>query len=242
MSLAAASTPSQPQFARFSRRLKALFVDWTIMLAVIFGALIVVSLARDDAVSRVLGVAAVVVAILYEPVLVSRFGGTVGHTMLNLRIVDDGHGGNVSFPKAVARFAIKGVIGLYSFIVMTATRRNQAVHDLLTHSTVQARDAAKAVPDDFVAERTELASPDMPSRTRRLAAIAAYILLAGMATFALTMVLIEAGTVSDRCIDDDVCTRVEEGIMNITAMLFLAASACAGVFGWKGRLFGARRG
>lgn len=132
---AAASTPSQPQFARFSRRLKAMFLDGIVVLALIFGAALLATHMRDDGLSRALGLAVIAAVLLYEPVMVSRFGGTIGHNAMNLRVVDDAHGGNVGFLKAVARFLIKGAIGLYSFIAMAATRRNQAFHDLLTHST-----------------------------------------------------------------------------------------------------------
>lgn len=56
------------------------------------------------------------------------------------------------------------------------------------------------------------------------------------------MLLIETGAASDGCIDDDVCTRVEDAIMSSTALLWLVTCVLAIVFGWKARLFGARRG
>src|SRR4030081_96965 len=104
-------------------------------------------------------------------------GGTLGHYCTNLRVVDERHRGNVSFLKACARFVVKGLLGWDSFIVMAATRRNQAVHDLLTRSTVQIRDPAKALPLQYTTERTELAATGMPSRSRRAAVIFGYLLL-----------------------------------------------------------------
>jgi uncharacterized RDD family membrane protein YckC len=235
-------SPAAPQYARFSRRLKAMFIDWTISLTAIFGALMLASALRNDGASRALGFVAVATLLLYEPVLVSLTGGTIGHYLTNLRVVDDAHGGNVSFLKAVARFLIKGVIGLYSFVAMAATRRNQAVHDLMTRSTVQVRDAAMAAPGEFVGERTELSHPDMPSRGRRIGVIAAYAVLALAVTIGATLLLVEAGAVSDRCLDTDVCTRVEDGIFSATALFCLVARALAIMLGWKGWLYGARRG
>jgi uncharacterized RDD family membrane protein YckC len=243
MSLADSAPPSPAvlQYARFSRRLKAMFIDWTVSLAVIFGALMLASALRSDGASRGLGFVAIAALLLYEPVLVSMTGGTIGHYLTNLRVVDDAHGGNVSFPKAAARFVIKGVIGIYSFIAMAATRRNQAVHDLMTRSTVQVRDAARAAPGQFVGERTELSGPGMPSRGRRVGVIAAYVVLALAVTIGATLLLVEVGAVSDRCLDDDVCTRVEDGIFSATALFFFVACALAIVLGWKGWLWGARR-
>ncbi len=125
------------RYARFSRRLKAILIDWIIALFVVFGAVFVAISLRSDTVSRMLGFLVVAVLVLYEPILVSFTGGTLGHTFANLRVVDENHGGNVSFAKALARLALKSLLGWYSFLVMAATRRNQAVHDLLTRSTVQ---------------------------------------------------------------------------------------------------------
>jgi uncharacterized RDD family membrane protein YckC len=185
------------QYARFSRRLRGIFIDWTITLVVIFGALIVASSARNDDVSRILGAAVILALVFYEPLLVSRTGGTVGHHLTNLRVVDD-DGGNVSFLKAVARFAIKSAIGWYSFVLMALTRRNQTIHDLLTGSTVQIRDAAKARPGQFIIDRVELAHPDMPSPLRRIAVIAAYLLLAAVVALAGEGVIRGAGIISQQ--------------------------------------------
>ena len=87
----------------------------------------------------------VTAVLLYEPVLVSFTGGTVGHHLTNLRVVDD-RGGNVSFLKACARMVVKDLLGWCSFVILMATSRNQAIHDLVTRSTVQIRDLAKALP------------------------------------------------------------------------------------------------
>lgn len=50
---------------------------------------------------------------------------------------------------AFARYIIKVVLGLPSFISMAFTSRHQAVHDVLTRTTVQIRDLTLAVPDDY---------------------------------------------------------------------------------------------
>src|SRR5260370_42592600 len=122
-------------------------LDWVITLIIIFGAVLVATTVGNNNVSRALGILVVIALLLYEPVLVSFTGGTLGHYFSNLRVVDERSGGNVSFLKACARVVIKGVLGWYSFIVMTSTRRNQAVHDLLTESTGQIRGPEKALPD-----------------------------------------------------------------------------------------------
>src|SRR5664279_4931763 len=169
-----------PRYARFSRRFRAMLLDWIITLIVIFGALLLATAVRNDNFSRGLGILVVGVLVLYEPILVSRIGGTLGHYFTNLRVVDDRDGGNIGFSKACARVVIKGLLGLYSFVILAATRRNQAVHDLLTGSTVQIRDPSKALPGQYIAERREFAGAGMPSRLRRLAVTSGYLLLMAM--------------------------------------------------------------
>jgi uncharacterized RDD family membrane protein YckC len=130
-----------------------MLLDWIITLIVIFGAVLLAATMSNDNFSRALGVAVVIALLLYEPVLVSCTGGTLGHYFTNLRVVDARDGGDIGFAKACARVAIKGLLGLYSFVILAATRRNQAVHDLLTRSTVQIRDPAKALPGQYITER-----------------------------------------------------------------------------------------
>ena len=166
-----------PLYARFSRRLRAIFVDWVFAIAVAFGGLFIAIAIGSDSFSRVLGFVIVGAFLLYEPVLVSYTGGTLGHYFSNLKVVDDHSQGNISFLKAVARVATKFLFGWYSFIVILATRRNQAVHDLLTRSTVQIRDPANASPHQYITERADSQSADMPSRWRRIAVICVYLLL-----------------------------------------------------------------
>lgn len=144
---------SMPLYARFSRRLKGLFVDWLLALIVIYCGLgLSIAIGSDDF-SRIIGFPIAVALLLYEPIIVSQTGGTIGHHFTNLRVVDDITHGNISFLKAAARSLIKGTLGWFSFLTMLVGKRNQAVHDLLTGSTVQIRDPAKASPGQYVSGR-----------------------------------------------------------------------------------------
>jgi uncharacterized RDD family membrane protein YckC len=233
--------PGQAQYARFARRLRGMFVDWVLALIIIFGAILIAVSVGNEIVSRILAFVVVLLLVLYEPLLVSRTGGTLGHWYTNLRVVDDRTGGNLPLRTAVIRAGIKAVLGAYSFVVMMATRRNQALHDLLTRSTVQIRDAAKARPNDFITERTELSSPTMPSRGRRVAVIAVYIVVTLLAYLAAFAIIVAAGAMSDACIDNDVCSGVEKVLEIIPGITFLFIAAAWIGLGWRGRLYGARR-
>jgi uncharacterized RDD family membrane protein YckC len=233
---------SAPRYARFSRRFRGIVIDWAIAMAFIFGTLLLASLVGNDSLSRVLGFMVVIVLVLYEPILVSVYGSTLGHYFTNLRVVDERSGGNVSFPKACARVLIKGVLGWYSFVILAATRRNQAIHDLLTRSTVQIRDPAKARSGQYVVERTELSDPGMPSWMRRLVVTVIWLALAMGALIAFSAAMFAAGMVSARCIDKDYCSGSERIVLVSTEIALLAMTALIIALGWKGRLFGARKG
>jgi uncharacterized RDD family membrane protein YckC len=226
-----------PQYARFPRRLRAMLLDWIIALIAIFGAVLLAATMGSDNFSRGLGVAVVVALLLYEPVLVSYTGGTLGHYFTNLRVVDARGGGNISFPKACARVAIKGLLGLYSFVTLAATRRNQAVHDLLTRSTVQIRDPAKALPGQYMTERAEPADANMPSGLRRVVVIFVYLLL----TFVVDAVM-TAASLSPACIDSNFCSAGERIVSLAGGIMLLMLAALVIALGWRGRLFGARKG
>jgi hypothetical protein len=233
-------TLTAPQYARFSRRVRALLIDWVLSVGLIIGALFVAASAGSDSLPRVLGIVAVILLLLYEPVLVSATGGTIGHYYANIRVVDNRHHGNISFLKAVARFFIKSVLGWFSFIFMTATRRNQALHDQLTQSSVQMRDPAKALPDHYIAERTELTNPNLPSRARRSVVILMYLFLI-FATFNLVLAGgFFAGLNSEQCFYRDSCSYVEHLFNAGITLLLIAASACFIGLGWRGKLAGAR--
>lgn len=233
--------PGQAQYARFSRRLRGMFVDWVLALVVMFGAILIAVAVGNEILSRVLAFGVVLFFVLYEPLLVSRTGGTIGHWYTNLRVVDDRTGGNLPLRTAFIRAGIKAVLGVYSSLVMLATRRNQALHDLLTHSTVQIRDAAKAKAHHFITERTELSSPTMPSARRRIAVIAVYLGLMLLAYIIAFAIIVGLGGMSDACIDNDVCSASEKVLETIPGIAFLVTAAVLIGLGWRGRLFGARR-
>jgi phosphate/sulfate permease len=230
-----------PRYARFPRRVRGIIIDWIFSMVLLFGALFVAASVGSDHVSRALGTLVVLVLVLYEPVLVSLTGGTLGHYLTNLRVVDERDQGNISFLKALVRFALKGLLGWYSFIVITATRRNQAMHDLLTRSTVQIRDPAKARPDQYITERADFQSPDMPSRPRRVAVICVYLVLAALVYGLVVAAARTTGVLSSACMNDANCSVVG-GFLNLAAaLIWIAASAACVGWGWRGKLLGAQR-
>jgi hypothetical protein len=174
---------------------------------------------------------------LYEPVLVWRRGATLGHMAANIRVVDQRTGGNPTFLRALGRFWLKGFVGLLAFAFMGTTRRHQALHDLAARTTVEIADPAKALPEHFVEEREPLPAAGLPSRLRRVVVILAYSVVSWLA-LGVALILSE----SEQCVEHNfACTPQELLLEKVLGLLFVGVLAACIIFGWTGRLLGARR-
>lgn len=79
----------------------------------------------------------IIVFLLYDPLLTSLIGGTLGHRALNLRVKrNKDPRRNISFPVAVFRFYFKLMLGLISLITVSVNSKGRAIHDLLSGSIV----------------------------------------------------------------------------------------------------------
>jgi uncharacterized RDD family membrane protein YckC len=141
-------------YANFPRRLDALSLDTLVLVGFSLLVFVVLAPLLENITAARIGLVICwwMVLFLYEPVLVWR-GGTLGHRIMNLRVVDNRTQRNVSLLKALARFGVKGLLGILSFFTMNFSRRHQAAHDILTNSSVQIRNAAKAQPHHYTVGR-----------------------------------------------------------------------------------------
>jgi RDD family len=239
--IAPASGAPTTAYARFTRRIQGLMIDNMILIV---GFIIAVFLATStgfNGASRAIGLAAFAALLLYEPVLVSTKGGTIGHSLRNLRVVDDRTGGNIGFVAAFVRFVAKVVLGAFSFVAMITTKRHQTFHDLLTHSTVQVRDIQKAQPHHYVGERSELPVAGMPSKARRILAILVYsILLIVVWSLALGVALRLTSILSQACLRAGRCDLGEHLFQSGMGLSLFCLAGWVTFIGWNGRLFGSR--
>ena len=227
---------ASPAYASFGRRFRALVIDG----AILAGALVLIVLV-GDATRHVPGSGRVFVVliyalILYEPIMVWRYGATLGHRATNLRVVDDASGGKPGFLKALARFVIKTVLGLVSFMTMAITRRYQAVHDAITHTTVQIRDLDLAGPDDYYVARSDPDGFIMPSRVRRVVVILLYMIV-----ILVAIVLVDADVIPRECWARKLCTETNRLTEQMIGSLWVWLNVFAIILGWRGKLPGCRR-
>ena len=134
--------PDYVLYARIWPRMKAILIDGFVLTGVFLAAAVVgANLAGSGAVAFIVWVA---FWILYDPLMVSRTGGTIGHHLQNLRVVSDRTGRHPSLVAAFIRNVVKGVLGLVSLLAMAGSSREKALHDWIAGTTVQARDARLA--------------------------------------------------------------------------------------------------
>lgn len=233
---AALGAVTDAAYARLSSRINAMLIDVAITFGVFVVLVIAASLAEN--IPRTGGLFLILVfgwALLYEPLQVWRFGGTIGHRRANIRVVSDKTGGPPSFPASLGRFLVKSVLGLPSFISMAFTRRHQSIHDLLTGTTVQLRDLSIAAGDDYVLEREPERSAIPASRSRRVFVTVLYI--AGAYSI---IVVLTIGLLSEQCLSQDACSSIDRSKSRLIGALFLAVAVTIAILGWRGRLLGAR--
>lgn len=228
-------TAAPRMYAVLPRRLQALVLDVALLVSSLVAVAIAIP-ALPDAASPAVWVGAVLLFVLYEPLLISRTGGTVGHHLMNLRVQRESAPEQIGFGRALLRSWIKGVLGVVSFVSMLLTRKHQAVHDSVTRSVVVIHDVSRAKPFHYLEERPEAVDARVSvSRLRRSLVIAAYVVGILLLTTAAPMPF-----VSLDCYEFDRCTDAENLIFSVTGVVLIAGFCVVLVAGWKGKLPGAR--
>jgi uncharacterized RDD family membrane protein YckC len=228
------------RYAKLGVRVRAALYDWMILITGVVLCLTLAISSDSGAAAKMIGVAGVVLFLLYEPVMVWRWGSTLGHMAGNLRIVDDRSLGNPSLGKAALRFVVKTLLSWYSFITIMASRRLRAVHDVLTGTTVQVRNASGARTYDFATERSAPQGGKRISGLRRTASIVIYLIASFLAVGLIMALLSEFRLISVRCLDGKQCSSSEELILSMISLAWLACLFLIVGLGWRGKLLGFR--
>jgi uncharacterized RDD family membrane protein YckC len=117
-------------------RLKAIFTDGIVLFIMI---LFITSIfARFNHVPDGARIFAFVFTfLLYDPLMTSLFGGTVGHFVQGIRVKrEQDETRNIYFHMALIRFVLKTTLGWLSFLTMAGSEKSLAIHDLAAGSVV----------------------------------------------------------------------------------------------------------
>ena len=222
-------------YATFPRRLYALVIDTGVFILLLVAGMVVVGLTGTQAGGIAFLVSILAFGFLYEPILVSRTGGTVGHHLGNLRVARADDDARLGFLRATARAWLKAILGVFSFFFMALTRRHQALHDLATRSVVVVQDIERAAPTHYTLERSEDPGRVSVSRTRRVLVIAVYWVAAW-----LVLSIADVLLVSNACLTTRSCSPGEHLVSEATGYGIFLCWGVSLVLGWTGRLPGAR--
>jgi uncharacterized RDD family membrane protein YckC len=233
------STPAidptpQVRYATFTRRFRALVIDDAIIAGLCIAVFFLGDAFRGVAgATHVTWLLMLAVLLLYEPLLITRRGATAGHSMARIQVVDATTGRWPSFGRAFVRYLVKLVLGVASFFTMALSRRHQAVHDMITHTTVQVAPTAAV---EFHVERADEPDIVMPSRVRRFAVIVVY-LVGVFIVYGLSVSIAD----STGCVRDQRCSAGTWVALRVIGWAWLALSGATIIAGWRGMLVGARR-
>lgn len=117
-------------------RIQALFVDLIIMLLIFTLVAYVIDFA-GGAPGWLRGTILFAMVILYDPLTLSLYGGTLGHYLMGIRVKRSSDvSKNILLPFAFFRFFFKTMLGWLSFLTVTANSRKRAIHDMISGSVV----------------------------------------------------------------------------------------------------------
>lgn len=125
-----------PAYANLLDRVKAAVVDSIIIIAMMFAATEILALF-DNVPNFVRIVIFIFIFILYEPLFISLYGATIGHSKIGVSVRKDSDiTKKVSFPVAVIRFLVKAFLGTFSLFTVTGNDKRKAIHDYVANSVV----------------------------------------------------------------------------------------------------------
>ncbi|MBL1320866.1 MAG: RDD family protein [Methylophaga sp.] len=226
---------SDKGYPRFIRRLQAVMID-SIILTVMFMSILII--ASDFGVTGYDAVIlTAVIVLLWEPLLVSITGGTIGHHLIGLKVVSTTTGKNINILASMLRFITKMVLGNLSIAFIFITRYHQAIHDGLVRSVVILKHP-ETKPDYEVlsARQVEFSGYSYPPVWRRSLMMVLYnialIFLIGTATGFL---------LPAECLIYSNCTTWQNIMLTAWQSLWMVGVVAIIILCWKGRVFGCRR-
>ena len=124
------------KFATISLRIKAVFIDT--MLFIIFAYIISETLTRFEDVPVFLRISLfTLIFVLYDPLFVSLFGGTIGHSYVKIKVKSKTNPQkNISFFQALIRYVLKYTLGWISLLTISGNSEKRALHDMAGGSIV----------------------------------------------------------------------------------------------------------
>jgi len=125
------------EFPSIVTRVQALFIDSIIVIVIFFSTAEIIEMS-GGAPDWLRGAVLFCSLYLYEPILVSTLGGSLGHLAMGLRVRGVNHHPDkkLFIIFALIRVTFKVLLGWLSFLTVTRNKRRRAIHDILSWSVV----------------------------------------------------------------------------------------------------------
>ena len=120
-----------------SLRVKAVVSDSIVILVLIVAATYLLE-SFDHTPGYVRGIVFVGL-FLYDPILTSAYGGTLGHMLFGIRVKRQNNQQRNTFPACtlLIRYVVKVVLGWISLLTVGSNKKGKAIHDMLVGSVVR---------------------------------------------------------------------------------------------------------
>jgi uncharacterized RDD family membrane protein YckC len=117
-------------------RVKALIAD-SIIIVILMALISFIFTNVNDVPDYARIIAFVFIFLLYDPLLTSFTGGTIGHKVVGLEVksVKD-ENKNIGLPFAIIRFLGKSLLGWISLLTINFNDKGKAIHDIIVGSVV----------------------------------------------------------------------------------------------------------
>lgn len=123
-------------YAYLFTRVKAAFIDSIVFVILMYSATEIFNLI-ENVPNYVRIVTFIFVFVLYEPILISIYGATVGHFFNDIVVKrESDETKNVRFIYALGRFLIKVLLGWISLLTVNGDSKKKAIHDYVGKSVV----------------------------------------------------------------------------------------------------------
>lgn len=229
------NTSQTPIFPRLLRRVRASLIDSVINILIIILWWIVLPYLQLLPGPAKLALP-IMLWLVLDPLLVSTTGGTVGHHIMKIKIVDTRSLHRIGLLRALCRSILRTWLGWLSLIFTLCTKNHQALHDLVLRSCVLLTHP-EVMP---ASERRTQQLPDKnynyPPIWRRTLLVILYLLLWLFAFYIASNLL-----VSNSCAYNFQCTNPEKALHLMMSLIFWFVAGVILVFGCRGLLPGARR-
>ncbi len=126
----------EDKYAQIFTRVKAAAIDGIVIIVLMYSATEILNLF--EGVPNYIRISIFIsIFLVYEPILISFFGATVGHFFSDIVVKrDNNEQKNVLFPKAMIRFICKFCLGWISLLTVSGNEKRKAIHDHIGGSVV----------------------------------------------------------------------------------------------------------